>query len=163
MCSSLERHNPHWPARHLELLLRYSSVDLLKVLLGCRQNPPIAGELHILHPLHAGIHTCMCALTARPSGWKERAQRDGKKELNCSTQTQPTTRMESLVTGPCFGSKRWDFSYLYTSPSLFCSKDLDRGSEIQCEAWDRCGFIPDWEVKVPTMLFLTWRASYLAV
>lgn len=95
---------------------------------------------------------------------------DGKKELSVmerkssTAQRRPSQQPEwSPLWVDCVLAAKGEIFFLYTSPSLFCSKDLDGGSEIQCEAWDRCGFIPDWEVKVPTMLFLMWRASYLAV
>lgn len=100
------RHDPHWAARCVELLDRYKSVDVLKALLDCRQIPPIrdAGELNVpKYCVKTGIHTFVCASTTFPSGWKETAQ------LPVTDWDPPTTRAESLVSGLCFGSKRWDF------------------------------------------------------
>lgn len=119
------------------------TVDLLKALLDCKRIP-LTGDAEELNVtkccLKTGIHTFMCALTACPSGRKETAQ------LPIVDSALPTATAESLMNGLMFWQQKVRLWHTLLS----------------CKAQDTHGFIPVWEVKAPSILFLTWRTSYLA-
>lgn len=73
-------------------------------------------------------------------------------------RTQPCQQLQSGVPQEwaVFWQKKVGFGS--TPPSQLCSKDLSGGYETQCKTWDSDGFIPVWEVKAPTTIFLTLRA-----
>lgn len=94
------------------------------------------------------------------TGWKEAAQ------LPVIDSALPISRVESPMSGLCFGRKKVGF---WSTPlSQLCSEDLGGGCEIQCKTCDGDGFIPVWEAKAPTTLLLTlkaptWLQNYISM
>lgn len=147
----------------MELLDRHKSWILL---LASRQIPP--RELNVPKCCaETGIHTFLCILTTFPSGQKQHNWMERRSSTACHWLSPANNQRGVPHEWAVFLAEK-KVGFWSTPPSQLCSKDLAGGCEIQCKTWDGDGFIPVWEAKAHTTVFLTisaptWMHNYIPV